>query len=322
VSDWAAALRLLRAAAFAGAIAAQCSWPARAAAAEPAAPPLRLEWHAPAGCPDREHAQAAIAAALGKPLPPRDEPAVVRVQIAQREDGQWNADIWMYGADGSGERSFAGASCAHVADAAALIVAMALDPSAAPERADSDAGAARASLPNETALRFLLGLRVSGGTGSLPEPSAGIALALGVELGRLRAEVDAAAWLPQVARGGLDGEVGGRLGLFTGALRGCFDALRPGGGALRIGACLAFEAGVATGEGIDISDPQTDEHLWAAGLGGLSLRHAGRSPLRLGLLLELGAPLRRPIWEIDDFEVFQAEPVLGRLSLSAGWLFP
>ena len=316
-------LRALRAASCVGALAALVTWPARALAAEPAASRLRLEWHAPAGCPDREQAYAAIAAALGKPLPARETPAVVRVQIAQREDGRWNADIWMYGAEGSGERSFIGASCTDVAEAAALIVAMALDPTAAAARGESGAADARAGPSTDTPARLSAGLRLSADAGSLPEPSAGAALVFGLEHARLRAQLEAAAWLPQEARIGRDAELGGRFGLFTGALRGCFDVLLFAADALRAGPCLAFEAGLATGRGLDISEPGTDRDLWAAALGGVSLRHVGSSPVQLGLLVELGVPLHRLIWEIDDFaEVFRAAPVVGRLSLGAVWRFP
>ena len=316
-------LRALRAAACAGAIAAMAMWSARALAAEPAASRLRLEWHAPAGCPDREQAHAAIAAALGKSRPARETPAVVRVQIAQRADGRWNVDIWMYGAGGSGERSFIGASCTHVAEAAALIVAMALDPTAAAARGESDAAAAREGASTETSAGLSAGLRLSADAGSLPEPSAGAALVLGLELARLHAQLEAAAWLPQEARIGPDGELGGRFGLFTAALRGCFDVLLFAGDALRAGPCLGFEAGLVTGRGVDISEPGTDRDLWAAALGGVSLLHVGSSPVQLGLLVELGVPLHRPIWEIDDFaEVFRAAPLVGRLSLGAVWRFP
>jgi hypothetical protein len=116
--------------------------------------------------------------------------------------------------------------------------------------------------------------------------------------------------------------VGGRFGLFTGGVRGCLDAL-PGDAALQLGPCLGGEVGVATGRGEDITDPETDEDLWAAALLGVSLRYARPANLYLALLVEAGVPLRRPTGEIPDFpDVFRASPVIGRASLTLGWLFP
>ena len=326
-------LRVLRCGA--GVAIAAAAWPALADAQASAGARLQLEWQAPEGCMDREAARAAIDAALGAPapatdsapprgaraLPPSDARPVARVRIAQLDDGRWNADIWMYGARGSGERSFEGASCANVAEAAALIVAMALDAAREPER-----GAVPSEAPDpdlaRTATRFFAGLRAAFDVGSLPEPSAGAGLAFGVEHGAWRAELEGTAWLPQIARGAPPARVGGRFGLFTLGLRGCVDVL-PGAAVLQLGPCLGGEAGLATGRGVDISDPETNEHLWAAALGGLSLRYAGRSRLGFALLVEAGVPLRRPTWEIEEFsEVFRAEPVLGRAALTAAWLFP
>jgi hypothetical protein len=314
-----ALVRILRGAARAALLAAAV-WPAVAAADERGPSRLQLEWQAPPGCLDRDEARAAIEAAPGASSRARGAKVVARVRIARLPDGRWNADIWMYGAQGSGERSFAGGSCAHVAEAAALIVAMALAPADEPEpaRVRPPGPEPDASTPT----RFFAGVRAAGDVGSLPEPSAGAGLAFGVEHGALRGELEAIAWLPQVARGAPPERVGGRFGLFTAALRGCVDAI-PGSGAVQLGPCLGGEAGLATGRGEDISDPETNEHLWAAALLGLSLRHAGPSNLHLSLLVEAGVPLRRPPWGIDEFpDVFRASPVLGRASLTLAWRFP
>jgi hypothetical protein len=313
-------VRILRGAALMALIAAAFR-PVVATADERTPSRLQLEWQAPPGCLDRDAARTAIESAPGASSRARGAKVVARVRIARLPDGRWNADIWMYGAQGSGERSFAGASCAHVAEAAALIVAMALAPAEEAERAQTPApspGAAAASTPT----RFFAGVRAAGDVGSLPEASAGAGLALGVEHGALRGELEALAWLPQVARSAGPERVGGRFGLFTAGVRGCVDAL-PGAGALQLGPCLGGEAGLATGRGEDITDPETSEHLWAAALLGASLRHLGPSNLRLSLLVEAGVPLRRPPWGIPGFpDVFRASPVLGRASLTVAWLFP
>jgi hypothetical protein len=296
----------------------------RPAIAQPLPDSVVLEWYAPPGCPDRERARAAIAAALGERARAGTGRTVVRVQIAQRLDARWNADLWMYGAQGSGERTLTGASCADVTEATALIVAMALESNA--EALDEPTPAARADADAQRGERmhFELGVHAAGDVGSLPEPTAGAGLGVGLAYGRLQLALDATAWLPQDEHSGEADRVGGRFGLFTAALRGCFAAAQLAARALRLGPCLGLEAGVATGEGVGNTDPESRSHLWAAGLLGLSAQLAlGGGPFGVELRAELGVPMRRPIWEIPDFaDVFQASPWLGRAALGAAYRFP
>ena len=284
------------------------------------APALQLQWEAPAGCPDRDAARAAIEAALGSQRGARTSAVVARVRIARLADCVWHAELWMYGARGSGERSLKGRSCAHVAEATALVIAMTLDVSDE-ERGGPPSPAQPGTRAAPPAPRFSLGVRATADAGSLPAPTAGAGVALGIELGALHAAVELTAWLPQFEAGAVQPGPGGRFGLWTAGARGCFVLL--GFGALQLGPCLGAEVGVATGRGVGISEPDTDEHVWLAGLGGLSLRHAGTSPLAVELALAAGVPLRRPTWEIEALaEVFRAAPVFGRAGLSLSWRFP
>lgn len=298
---------------------------ATALALGPSPPRFELYWHAPAECLDRDAARNAIEAALGTKTSASGSQAVVRVKIAQTENGRFAADIWMYDPKGSGERSLEGADCPQVAQAVVLIVAFAL-------KADHDAGSATTQTQTEERrdpqiadrTRFSIGVRAAGDIGSLPKPDAGFALVLEARNERLSAEIALSAWLPRASYNGPVPGSGGEFALYTGALRGCFDLLSAQGRAWSLGPCAGAEAGMTSGNGIGFKGHSSAHEPWGAGLFGLSLRYLGALPLALGIRAELGLPVYRPAWQIDNFGtvIFQPSALVGRASLDVSWQFP
>jgi hypothetical protein len=300
----------------------------RALAREPAAARFELEWDAPEGCLDREAARNAIADALGAASATVAAHAVVRVRITQGEDGRFSADIWMYDDAGGGERSFEGASCAQVAQATTLIVAMALastraaDAAATPQALEPEHAATPAQQLRADRVRFGAGVHAQADIGSLPQTDAGIALVLEVQLGRVRIEGEGSTWLPQTTYDGQASGGGGRFALYAGGVRGCIDVL-PRGTEFDLGPCAGAEVGATTGSGVGLYSWRSQSEFWGAGLLGLSLRFLALQPFAIGLLAELGAPFHRAAWQIDDIgQVFQPSPFIGRASLGLNYLFP
>jgi hypothetical protein len=208
-----------------------------------------------------------------------------------------------------------------VAEAAAMIVGMALDPLEAAERvAPSTTAPARRG--EGKPMRVAIGARAKGDIGSLPAPSLGASVAVAAIVRRLELELEAAAWMPRIEeRGPVEGS-GGSIALYAGGFRGCWDALA-GSTGLRAGPCLAAELGFASGRGINIRNPETSRTLWGAALLGASVRQIGESGLSWGASLEIGLPFRRATYEIEGYgDVFRASPVIGRLSITMAWIFP
>src|SRR4051812_16467917 len=88
--------------------------------------PVDLTWAAPRGCPDVE----AIRASIGRGLPSAPGAfAGVRAAISvSRADAEhWRAAIDLRGADWAAARTLEGPTCTAVSDAAALVVALALN---------------------------------------------------------------------------------------------------------------------------------------------------------------------------------------------------
>jgi hypothetical protein len=298
-----------------------------ALAREREAAPLELDWEAPPGCLDRDAARAAIQDVLGTTAITGHP--VVRVRIAETHAGRFGADIWMYDAAGGGERSFEGASCLQVAQATALIVAFVLQSnqaasSPAEHRARKPASVLDQKNDGSSAgVSIALGARANGDLGSLPHAAPGGAVVLALFYGRLRAEADASAFVPQSSYNGPVTGSGGEFALYVGGVRGCFDLLPASARAWDLGPCAAAEAGMVTGRGIGIRSSGSTRVFWGAGLLGLSLLYLEALPIGLGMLAEAGVPVHRPVWQIEQFgPVFQPATVIGRASVSVSWRFP
>jgi hypothetical protein len=288
---------------------------------------LGLEWNADEECPDRAAAEAAVLEILGERAPSDANSNLVRVDITRLPNERWEVRIVTHGEAGNGQRRFEGSSCERVAEAAILIVAMTLDAVGVAHQVKADRAAAKrvtaAPSPTAEGLRPSLGARVPFDSGSLPSPTLGLGAVFGVEGGRARLEGEAVLWVPQQALTGPTPGSGVEIGLYTGGARGCLDAVRAYEGQLRVGACLGGELGVTTGSTVRLDPAVRQSGLWAAGLGGLTLRHVNSSGLAYGASADLGVPIRRPSFVINNFgPLFQASPAVFRASLSVAWIFP
>ena len=300
--------------------------------AEPAPrPPLALEWNVAKGCPDRAAAQSAITDMLAQRGTYAPSSAKVNVAITQQPDGRFQAQVSTRAAAGGGERRFAGVDCQRVAEAAMLIVTMALETIGAAERgsgaksvAPHQAGATREQGSQHA--QFSIGARAVADIGSLPKPTLGVGPVLGVHRNDLHAELEAVAWLPStvLSRLGAAGE-GAEIGLFSSALRGGYDVLDLVDSALALEACLAVEVGFTLGHGIDLSERHLGGRPWGAALAGLLVRQHAASGPSFWLSIEAGLPFFRPDYVIyptgQRERLFQAWPVVARAAIGIAWIF-
>lgn len=91
---------------------------------------LEVQWEAPAGCPSAAEASRTIRARVGDALGDRHVQA--RVQIRERE-GAWWVTVELDSDDGPlGLRSLSAPSCEEALTATAVVIAIAVDPTAAP----------------------------------------------------------------------------------------------------------------------------------------------------------------------------------------------
>jgi hypothetical protein len=90
-----------------------------------------FEWDAPPECPGRAEVITSVRSYLPdlEDPPPSPGRADLRVIVSVTADsGGWTANVRMSGRDGASERSFSTPACTELAEAVALITAVALDP--------------------------------------------------------------------------------------------------------------------------------------------------------------------------------------------------
>jgi hypothetical protein len=305
------------------------AWGAKARAQPPPHGQLLLEWNAPAECPSVEDLRAAVARLLGGKveLPPG---RMVEVRATVTPGSTWHVELEA-GADAQkNRRALDSASCAELADATALIVALMIDANAvaaSPPRPASPPPAApaavavpteRKAVPMSVPMSLRLGLLGSAGLGILPGLDAGVGGSLALVRGFWRFDLRASYGLrrDQTATAASPPGAYGTFN-YTGAVAGVcrnFARLRED-----LGVCADFELGVLSAQGYKVTEGLAARTPWL-GLGpaGYLAIRAGRRlsfPVRAALIV----PITRPEFVINHVEgnVFRVAPLSGKVSVGA-----
>lgn len=309
---------------------------ARTSAAEP-----DIEWDAPAECPSAEDARRAVARLI--------EPSRVsqlRLMFRSRRAGSvWIAELRTPG----GTRTLRGETCREVVDAAVVIWALAVGanppepqetpdgeseapvPQSPPRPASPPAGASSRrrvgpsleAPPNgphaPTVPPSLLvrgSLRVLGDVGTLPGPSAGVAVRVRVGSRRVSCELALLGLLPRSTRLEASPSRGADLYWFSGQVAGCAAPLTDAS----LTTCFGIEAGRLTGEGFGIDHPATEHAFWLAPTASLIQRLISARSFRLELGASLAVPALRPEFVLDQWgTVHRPAAASARLELGIGW---
>lgn len=309
------------------------------------------------GCPTREQIVARIESHLGRAL--RDADPSLRIQTSYERTQAGYRITLLTAHEGdedplaiAGRRAFEGASCSDVADAAALLVALGIDPLAAasvpsstpepsaagprarppsvPSRtAGSEVGREPPSAPQTRAAGSLRpGLRAGAllDVGYLPRAGVGLELGTGLSSGSSRVELTG-LWLPGVSSS--RAEAGARVKVSLWALRAsyCQRFLASARGRLRAAGCAGLELGRASGDGVDLLDARQQRYLWRAGWAALRLSSALTRWLALSIEPGLAVPFARARFVSSDADgavrsvLHTSRPVSARVALSLEALF-
>ena len=266
---------------------------------------LDLSWRSPASCPDASWATKRIATQLGRELSSAvSTPLRAQVEI-RREGSSFLLRLTTTHDDTRGERTLEDARCENLAEAATLMIALAIDASAvlqakaqpdvaapSPAATDSEkppvlqAKSASKAADKITHTGFRARLAVVGDAGFLPSPSVGPELALGAQRALFGAELGG-YWFPERDSQGAQRVT---VSLWALALRGCVQRERL---RFRIGGCLGAELGRVSADGVGLMENLQKRALFAA----LSLPLRARlrlvGPAWLALDLGLSVPLFR-----------------------------
>jgi hypothetical protein len=277
---------------------------APSAAAEP--PELALTWQVPPGCVSVADVEGQFVRLLGGAArAPSGKHIAASAIVRTSAPSRWVLDLATVMDGAAGRRTLAGDSCASVASAASLILALMIDPDAAARAEDADAviappppSATRAAPPlviarAATPRAPVVGpyLRAFGGAvvSLLPAAAPAAGLAVGARRARLGAELSFVATNERPASVPDRGDVGGTFRFVAAGARACGLL---GARIVSWQACLGGElewlTGSGAGSGLALTQSKTARML--AGTGGLLVV----LPLgwRLGLALDLAAAVR------------------------------
>jgi hypothetical protein len=288
---------------------------------------LTFSWQAPTGCPSRGQVSGEIARLLGGEIRvPQGGDITARAAV---EHGlTWSLAMDTELAGRPGRRSLEAASCQDLANAAALIIALMIDPDAVAAHAtppqpvaapppvtppEPDPGPAPKSRPR--AVEFLVGIHAAGSYGTLPSIDIGVGGGIGLAGRRWRAELRGSYGLRRDQKAWAAAPAGayGQFNFWAVAFAGCFNIGRE---SLAFGPCADAEVGVTSAKGFGVSQSLPADTLWSAlGAGGYAAISLGRH-LGLPLHLDVLAPLRRSefVFKNEPKRVFQAPAVGVRMS--------
>ncbi len=317
-----------------------------------------FEWDAPPGCPDRDAMRTMIDTTLGDVEDEARRSVDVRGQLQAAADG-FELLLELDGGEG-GVRQLRGGSCEELSEAAALVIAMAIDPRLLERLETTTEPVEVPSLPEvpqdeepteplpedegegvepgpsiepepepvptddpKPALRSpRVLIRVEGGVGGGPLPGASGALGLSLGLGgrRFRAELGANYWTPRSATSPVNAEVGVRAQLWAVTGQGCAEFRRQ---RLLLPLCAGLLAGavMARGEGILEGRAVTSRWLAAAAEPGLLVRLLPR--VAVGIRGRGHVAILRPELRSEPSgTIFVGSPVGGSLRLGLEARFP
>jgi hypothetical protein len=262
------------------------------------APPLSIDlrWDAPAGCPDVATVRAGIARGV-PPTPTGTEPLHAGVAVTADDAAHWRAALELRGVDWTATRALKGPSCAAVADAAELVIGMALTTEL---EAREVVVATPPPPPPPTPSAPTVALAFVGDAGTLPSWATGGALSFGWHRARAFVDVRASLFGSRTGLLAVEPDAGGRFSLASLDVRGCYLW----GGRVSAGPCVG--AGVdrlhATGLGpIKTGDVTSFAPFFEGGLEGLWRMSRWVAPF---IVAEAAIPLVRARFSVEDVGQF------------------
>ncbi len=284
-------------------------------------PGLSVTWIAPPECPNLAELERVIQALLGDPLNPAGGRSLeAQVQVEQRANGRWRADVVVAGAS-SGRRRLEGGSCGAVLQASAVVIALALEPGARVEAtaeppARAEPAPPPAPIEGPPLSPFMLafaGAVVGALPGLAPEFGAGV----GLRRGRWQTQLTLAYAPEQDARVGSSSE-GAGISRWTATASGCFAviATRP----ITSGLCLGAAVERLTAQASGVARPGQGSTLLLSPL--LALKSETRLSSHWSLVLAATGVVRphHPRFVVDYVRPVYAIPVVGG-SLEGGLQF-
>ncbi len=330
----------------------------RRAAAEAAAFPLELAWNAPEGCPGASFVSGRVEHILrGSRVEPTGVAA--RGTIEKTTDGRFRLSLVLRTGDVAETRELAARTCPALAQAAAVVIALFLDPhqddpgvdaeppeqpapsdepdgTTSPAPPDpprpprppltraprpSSTKASSSTAPSVPPVRVAAGVGGALGSGVLPDVGGGIVLSTTIRAGRFRAGVTGTYWLRQSPT--FRSQAGASFEMLE---AGAFGAYLFPVGPVAIGPSVSAEVHHVRVEGFGIREPWARSTWWpAAGIGARFEAHL-TTWLSVFARADAVVPIAAPTFTLattsDAVRVHEPGPVASRATVGAEIVFP
>lgn len=290
-----------------------------------------VQWTAPASCPDDAAVEARIAA-----LVEVSEAIAPTQAIVTEREGGFEVELVSTIEGETQRRTLTAPTCETVADAAAAVIAVTIDPVAAdppsevvppvevapatvvPKTAPTTTTATRPAdrepvprTPNERR-PLEIGLHLGGGYGSAIAPRGSGVLGAGLSVGRRpwSLEAEGRVWTPRTFEA--DSETfGARVFMATAMLVGC---LRPPSDRVEVPLCLGVEGGAERVSPTRLVDGRVAVYPWFAPLLRVGVRVRVNALLGVILRAEAAVPGLRAAINIEGFgQLWQTQAVSARV---------
>jgi hypothetical protein len=112
------------------------AWSYRLLAAESLGGKTEVRWEAIAGCPSESELVRQVEGRLGQALDaPREQSLRLHARVHRNDAGEYEVELLTEGASGTGQRRISNNDCTKLAEATALVIAIAIDPKQVERRA-------------------------------------------------------------------------------------------------------------------------------------------------------------------------------------------
>ncbi|MGC4087206.1 MAG: hypothetical protein QM756_04740 [Polyangiaceae bacterium] len=294
-----------------------------------------LLWNSPDSCQRVEAVSEQVEALIRRPLA---QVEALQFELTVRQNGEaWHVELTTRTnpADAPHQRTLNGRSCAEVTDAAAVVIAMAVQDAAREqerEAAEHDEAPGPIEQPEplkETTARpvppatkgaakvasgsYITGLFALGAladSAALPGGSLGVSVDAGFRYAVLRLALEGSAWVPRTLDLGAGRSA--EFSLIAGAALACVE--HEVGPVLGLG-CGGFELGRLAGEGSGITDPRLGSATWQALRVDVGAAYPSRRALRFSGRFGAAVPLTRPVFQLDQKDVYRTATLGARLWL-------
>lgn len=295
---------------------------------------VNFKWNAPAECPTSEAVLAQIERNIGAA---KFGHADVEADVTTLGPQRWSVLLVTNVDDARGERSLEANSCAALADATALIVALTINPMRddAPATPVTPSKPANEPLitkhddeeespPAKSTLGGFVALTMLGDLGTLPRVAAAPGLTVGLTYEHFRGEVSGNLWFAQDATTPNGSSEGSQLQLLDLATRGCWREVVA---SIEIAPCLGAGVVHLSSNGFGETFPQEGDEWWVTARADLIATWTIAEPLAIRVLAGAVLPFARNAIDLvnstgDTVQLHRPALISGQIAIGVEAHFP